>query len=130
MREDGLWHPRLIAMIAGLGHTESMVVADAGLPVPPGVEVVDLAWSRRQPPLLPVLAVILSELVVERATIADEAKDDPDFLASLDGILGDLPVVRTSHESLKSACAEARAVVRTGEDTPYSNVILHAGVPF
>ena len=35
MRETGLWHPRLAALVAGLGHTETIVVADAGLPVPP-----------------------------------------------------------------------------------------------
>jgi D-ribose pyranase len=129
MRGNGLWHPRLVQLIAALGHTDTLVVADAGLPVPPGVETVDLVWSRRQPPLLPVLRAILTELVVEQATIADEATD-PALLAELDGALDGIPIVRTGHEQLKLDCRTARAVVRTGEDTPYANVVLHAGVPF
>lgn len=129
MRADGLWHPRLVELIAELGHTDTLVVADAGLPVPPGVETIDLLWSRRQPPLLPVLDAILAELVVERVTIADEAKDAA-WLDALEGALAQTPVMRTSHELLKASCRDARAVVRTGEDTPYANVVLHAGVPF
>ena len=53
MRKTGLWHPRLAALVAGLGHTETIVVADAGLPVPPGVEVVQLAVTRGVPAFLP-----------------------------------------------------------------------------
>lgn len=129
MRENGLWHPRLAELVTAMGHTDTLVVADPGLPVPHGVETIDLVWWRDQPRIIPVLKALLGELVVERATIADQAKDEH-FLSSLDGALNGIPVVRTGHESLKSHCREARAVVRTGEATPYANVILHAGVPF
>ncbi|TDE10685.1 D-ribose pyranase [Jiangella asiatica] len=129
MRADGLWHPRLVQVIAAMGHTDILVVADAGLPVPPGVEAIDLLWSRRWPPLLPVLRGIVAELVVERAIIAEEAKD-PDLVGSIEHALTGLPIMRTSHKELKDTCRRARAVVRTGEDTPYANVVLHAGVPF
>ena len=129
MRENGLWHPRLAELVTAMGHTDILVLADAGLPVPSGVETIDLVWRRGQPPLIPVLDAVLGELVVERATIADEAKD-PVFLGSLDRTIKDIPVVRTSHAELKRRCRHARAVVRTGEDTPYANVILHAGVAF
>jgi D-ribose pyranase len=128
MRRDGLWHPRLAALVTGLRHTETLVVADPGLPVPAHVEVVDLAWARGEPPLLPVLAAIAAELVVEEALVADETAP-----AILDGVgrhLAGVPVKRTSHEDLKARCHHARAVVRTGEATPYANVILTAGVPF
>jgi D-ribose pyranase len=70
VRDTGLWHPRLAALVAGLGHTETIVVADAGLPVPPGVEVVQLAVTRGVPPFLAVLDAIAGELVVEAATVA------------------------------------------------------------
>lgn len=129
MRENGLWHPRLAELVTAMGHTDTLVLADAGLPVPNGVETIDLVWWRGQPPLIPVLEAIVGELVVERATIAEQAKD-PAFLASLDRAIKDIPVLRTSHGDLKERCRDARAVVRTGEDTPYANVILHAGVPF
>lgn len=129
MRSNGLWHPRLAAVIAGMGHTETLVVADPGLPVPKGVETIDLVWARNQPRLLPVLEVIWAELVVEEAVIAEELCDQ----ALLDGIqevTRGTALKTTSHENFKARCHGARLIVRTGEATPYANVILRAGVPF
>ncbi|MEV0721064.1 D-ribose pyranase [Asanoa sp. NPDC050611] len=127
MRENGIWHPRLAALVAGLGHTETIVVADAGLPVPPGVEVVHLAVTRDVPPFLAVLDAITDELVVEAATVATELTDK----ALLRGIRRlKVPVDAVAHEELKARSQHATAIVRTGEATPYANVILRAGVPF
>ncbi|GAA3209842.1 D-ribose pyranase [Dactylosporangium siamense] len=125
MRDSGLWHPRLAALVAGMGHTDIIVVADAGLPVPPGVEVVQLAVTRGVPAFLPVLAAIAAELVVEEATVADELTDEG-IRAGLSGF----PVRTVPHEDFKVATRKATAIVRTGEATPYANVILRAGVPF
>ncbi|MGI5169751.1 D-ribose pyranase [Spirillospora sp. CA-253888] len=129
MRADGLWHPRLLQVLAAAGHTDLVVVADPGLPVPPGVETVDLVWRRGEPPFLPVLAAVLEELVVEAATIAEEAAE-PGLLSGLARVLGPLAPDRVPHERLKEMTARARVVVRTGETTPYANVVLRAGVPF
>lgn len=129
MRDSGLWHPRLAALVAGMGHGDTIVVADAGLPVPAGVEVVQLAVARGVPAFLPVLEAVAAELVVEEATIADELTD-AGILAGLRDRLAGIPVKTTSHDNLKLACRQARAVVRTGEATPFANVILHAGVSF
>ena len=49
MRRDGIWHPRLIEVLTGLGHTDLIVIADAGLPVAEGVERIDLLWGRGEP---------------------------------------------------------------------------------
>lgn len=129
MRSDGLWHAGMVQLIVSMRHHDMVVMADAGFPVPPHVPTIDLGWKRREPRLLPVLGAIVAELVVERATIAEEARD----ALLLDGLrceLGDIPIDRTAHADLIARCAGARAVIRTGEDTPYANVILHAGVPF
>ncbi|GGZ81745.1 D-ribose pyranase [Streptomyces subrutilus] len=129
MRAEGLWHPRLLHLVASLGHGELLVVADPGLPVPAGVECVDLVWRRGDPPLGPVLACVLGELAAERATVAAEAAD-PGLLAVFARELAGLPVDRVAHAELKELTGRARAVVRTGEATPYANVVLRAGVPF
>ncbi|AUG75063.1 hypothetical protein CFP65_0079 [Kitasatospora sp. MMS16-BH015] len=131
MRSAGLWHPGLLQLVASLGHGDLLVVADAGLPVPPGVESVDLLWHAGEPRFLPVLGTLLDELVVERATLAREAAD-PALLAGLDAAFGPrgIPVDRLSHDRLKQLSTTARAVVRTGETTPYANAVLRAGVPF
>ncbi|MFI0976908.1 D-ribose pyranase [Streptomyces sp. NPDC021093] len=129
MRTDGLWHPRLLEIITSLGHGDLLVVADPGLPVPPGVEVVDLVWRRGEPAFLPVLEAVLDELVVEHATVAHEAAD-PDLLVVFDQQFAGAPLDRVPHARLKKLTRHARAVVRTGETTPYANVVLRAGVPF
>ncbi|MFI6320356.1 RbsD/FucU domain-containing protein [Nonomuraea sp. NPDC050556] len=119
MRRDGLWHPRLLQIITAMGHTDLIVVADPGLPVPSGVETVDLVWRRGEPGFHPVLDAIRRELVVEHSYVASEAP--PGFLPDAE---------RIPHEQLKQLTGQARAVVRTGEATPYANVVLRAGVPF
>ena len=129
MRALGLWHPRLLEVLAPAGHGELVVVADAGLPVPPDVETVDLVWYAEQPPFLPVVRAVLEECVVEHATVAAELTD-PEVRSGLAETLDAIPVDDVSHEQLKALTAKARVVVRTGAVTPYSNVVLRCGVPF
>lgn len=129
MRKDGLWHPRLAALITGLGHTDTLVIADPGLPVPRGVETIDLVWAWQQPRFLPVLQAVLGELIVEAAMVANELVE-PELLAGIEERLAGIPLTRIPHEQLKESVRLARAVVRTGEVTPYSNVVLTAGVVF
>lgn len=129
MRQAGLWHPRLAALVTGMGHGDLLVIADPGLPVPAGVESIDLVFARGEPGFLTVLRAVLADLVVERATLAEQLSD-PALLAGIRAQLGRLPVHLVTHEQLKAGTAAARAVVRTGEATPYANIILQAGVPF
>jgi D-ribose pyranase len=132
MRPDGLWHPRLLHLTAALGHGDLLVVADAGLPVPPGVESVDLVWRAGEPGFLPVLDAVLGALVTEHAVTAAEAAD-PDLLAGLDKVLtrhGVSSRQAVPHTEFRALTRTARAIVRTGEATAYANVLLRAGVPF
>ncbi|MEH0935394.1 D-ribose pyranase [Micromonospora psammae] len=129
MRADGLWHPRLTALITAAGHGDRIVVADAGLPVPAGVETVDLLWRRGEPGFLPVLTAVLAECVVEAAVAATELTDRP-IRQGLTDALGPVPLELVPHTELKRRTAGALVIVRTGEATPYANVILHCGVPF
>jgi D-ribose pyranase len=129
MRRSGLWHPRLTSLIAAMGHGELLVIADPGLPVPGGVEVVDLVLTRGEPGFMTVLRPVLAELVVEQATLASELADSK-LIEDVTSQLGDVPLAWVTHDELKNITARARAVVRTGEDTPYANIVLRAGVPF
>ena len=129
MRSGTIWHPRLVAIITALGHTETIVLADAGLAAPAGIEVVELLWTRGQPPLLPVLSAVLAEMDVEHATIAEETRD-PQLLVGMQEALDGRRTVAVPHDRLKQLSHSARAIVRTGECTPYANMILHAGVTF
>jgi D-ribose pyranase len=131
MKKNGILNRRLAGVVAGLGHTDLLVVADAGLPVPPGVPCVDLAVACGVPPLRDVLRALAAELAVEALTVADELLARGDALPEeLEALFPGAPLARLPHDAFKRLTAGARAVVRTGECTPYHNVVLTAGVAF
>ncbi len=108
-----------------------LVIGDAGLPIPAGPQRIDLAVSAGVPPFLDVVRAVLGEMAVQGAVVAAEmASVSPAMHAALRDILGDIPVEVVPHEVFKARTREARAIVRTGEFTPYANVILIAGVVF
>ena len=131
MKRDGIIHADLAARLAGLRHTDLLVVADSGLPVPDGVPVVDLAVVYGLPPFGPVLRAVLDEIVVEGATAATQVVEaNPACHALLRDALPGTDLDLVPHEEFKRLVAGARCVVRTGEATPYANVLLRCGVPF
>jgi D-ribose pyranase len=75
-----------------------------------------------------VLDAVLSELRVERYTMAKESS--PEIVDALRMRLRQAKESSVAHEELKQLSADAKAVVRTGEFRPYANVILYSGVEF
>jgi D-ribose pyranase len=131
MKRTPLLHAELSEVIARLGHGDLLVIGDAGLPIPDGPRRIDLAVSANVPRFQDVLAAVLAEMQVESALIADElASANPSVHSELLRQLGATPVATLSHEHFRAATREARAIVRTGECSPYANVILRAGVVF
>jgi D-ribose pyranase len=131
MKKTGLLNQPLSNVIAGMGHMDTLVIADAGLPIPKTATRIDLAVCKGVPSFLEVLRTVLGELQVQQAIIAEEiVLVSPAMHQSLLQLLGDIPITTVPHEHFKQQTAEAHAVVRTGEFTPYANVILVAGVIF
>jgi D-ribose pyranase len=131
MKKTLLLHAELSHLIATLGHGDLVVIADAGLPVPPGTRCIDLALTRGVPSFEQVLDAVLSEMQVERADYAVEmSTHSPQCEAVLYSRLGGTGLRSIPHDDLKQRSGTARAIVRTGEYTPYANVILYAGVVF
>ena len=128
MKRGGIINAPLAGALAALGHTDLVVVCDAGLPIPSGPEVIDLAFRFGVPPFETVLSGLLEELVIEGATAAEEVEETPGVQELLRSRFPGLELV--PHERLKQMASGAKLVVRTGEATPYSNVILRCGVPF
>lgn len=131
MKRQGILNPMLASVVASLGHGDLLGVADAGLPIAPQVQRIDLALVRGVPSWSEVLEAIASELVVEGYVLAEEARTAcPDFVAALVRIFADAEVTWVSHAELKTRAADARAMVRSGSVTPYTNVLLRSGVDF
>ena len=132
-KNQGILNGQLSRIVSETGHTDTLVVTDAGLPIPAGVERVDLAYFPSEPPFLKVLDAVLAELVIEGATLAEELREaSPAMLAQILERLETAGVVPefVPHTEFKAQTSGARAAVRSGEFTPYANVILHAGVAY
>jgi D-ribose pyranase len=131
MKKTTLLQSDLSYVIATLGHLDTLVIADAGLPIPAETVRIDLALTQGVPGAVQTLKVVLNEMKVELMILAEEVKDrNPQFLTEVQGLLPDVPVEFVSHTEFKTRTASARAVVRTGEFAPYANVILVSGVVF
>jgi D-ribose pyranase len=131
MKKIGILNQPVSAVVAGLGHMDTLVIADAGLPIPPGPQRIDLALKPGLPTFLDTLDVVLTEMQVEKAIIAAELPPaSPALYAELVKRLGALPIETVPHTEFKEQTRAACAVIRTGEFSPYANVILSAGVVF
>jgi D-ribose pyranase len=131
LKKTGILNAEIATVVARLGHMDTITVGDAGLPIPVGPQRIDLVVKPGLPTFLDVVDVILSEMVVESVIIAAEMERvSPDLYRQLLDHLGDVTVESVSHETFKALTQSSRAVVRTGEFTPYANVILVAGVAF
>ncbi|WP_028534777.1 D-ribose pyranase [Paludibacterium yongneupense] len=131
MKKTQLLNSALSELIATMGHGDMLVIGDAGLPVPPGTLRIDLAVSRGVPSFASVLDAVLSELQVETALLAGELSEvNAGLFAEMADKVAPARVETVTHEAFKALSAKARAVVRTGEFTPYCNIILRAGVVF
>jgi len=134
MKKTPLLNVALSRLIASLGHGDKVVIGDAGLPVPPQVELIDLALTHGIPDFVSTLKVVLSEMQVESHVLAEEIFDkQPSALTTLETLhaqnaLGTRELV--NHEQFKALSRQARAIIRTGECSPYCNIVLIAGVTF
>ena len=132
MKKIGILHNELAQEIAKSGHLDKFVIGDAGLPVPKGVKCIDLVLVEGQPSFIVTLKAILNELKVESAIIDTEmAEISPHIKKKLDDVINnEFPVEAIPHEQLQELVKDAKVVIRTGEFTPYCNIILTAGVLF
>ncbi|WP_113930608.1 D-ribose pyranase [Bacillus sp. P14.5] len=129
MMKNAPLNSEIAKVLADLGHTDTIVIADCGLPVPDGVRKIDLAVKLGTPGFKEVMEVVEHCMEVERVTVAAEmATHNTELLQGITGTYGDIHTI--SHEAFKTLTKEAKAVIRTGEATPYANIILHAGVIF
>ncbi|MBP7689579.1 MAG: D-ribose pyranase [Thermoflexales bacterium] len=131
MKKTPLLNVELSEVIAGLGHGDMLVIGDAGLPIPLDVRRIDLALTRGVPGFIDTLRTVLAEMQVQSVIVAEETgQKSPHILAAIKQLLPTTPIEVVSHELLKADTEGAVAVVRTGEFTPYANIILISGVVF
>jgi D-ribose pyranase len=139
MKKGRLLNAELSHVIARLGHTDTLTIADAGLPIPAGPQRIDLALTPGTPDFMQVVNAVALEMQVESALIAEEIKQhNPQLHSALVAVLEALQqhqgniitISYTSHDQFKQQTQRSQAVIRSGECSPFANVILSAGVTF
>ncbi|KLA32549.1 MULTISPECIES: D-ribose pyranase [Bacillus] len=131
MKKHGVLNSEIASVLASLGHTDTIVIADCGLPIPDGVKRIDLAVEIGKPSFLDVLQVVADDMAIEKVTLAEEVvNNNAEVNKEIELKLIEPAFEYVSHEQFKEHTKKAKAIIRTGEATPYANVILHAGVIF
>lgn len=132
MKKNVLINQQISNVIAGMGHLDMLVISDAGLPIPLTTERVDIALTKGMPGLLSVLEAVLTELEVEKIIVAQELKmTNPLFYDKIVLFFDEkVEIVEVPHKALKELSKNAKSIIRTGEFTPFANIVLVSGVVF
>ena len=131
MKKAKLINSEISYTISKMGHTDSLTIGDCGLPIPSEVNRIDLALKYGVPTFLETLDTVLEELCVEEIVIASEIKEKNETIhEEILKRFKNVKITYVSHEEFKNQTKESKAVVRTGECSPYANIILKSGVVF
>lgn len=131
MKKTGVMNSNISRVIADMGHMDWLGIGDAGTPVPKDTEKIDLSVRAGLPSFIDVLKEVLVELEVQKVYIAEEIKtENPKQLEEIKKVLPGVEIEFIPHAELKKDLSSSKAFIRTGEETPFSNVILESGVIF
>lgn len=132
MRKGTILNPSINQLLTETGHTDTIVITDAGLPIPLNLpHRIDLALRQGKPEFLDVLDTVLSDLIVEKIILAEEVKVvSPEMNDEILKRFPSIEVEYVAHTQFKDQTKHARGAIRSGEFTPYANVILVAGVAY
>ena len=131
MKKSYLLNSEISYVIAKMGHSDGLALGDCGLPVPEGTKRIDLAISKNLPGFIDTLKAVLSELEIQEVIVAEETKQiSPEIFKEIKELIGSTKISFVSHEDLKKGLTNCKAVIRTGEQTPFANIILKSGVVF
>ena len=133
MKKQGILNSDISRVLSYMGHTDTLCIGDCGLPIPDEVERIDLALCFGEPTFMRTLEIVAGDMKVEKIVLAEEIKEkNPDVLSKIQAFFAgqDVEVEFVSHTELKAKTHDCKAVIRTGETTPYANIILQSGCIF
>lgn len=130
MKRTGILNADLSRVIATLGHTDILLVCDAGFPIPRDATRIDLAIAEDLPRLETILELLSKEIIVEEIRYAEDVKTNNAPLAdTVERLFPNAPVQTVPHvDMLESIGRRAKAIVRTGGFNPWGNIALVCGV--
>lgn len=133
MKKHGTLNSEISCVLSRMGHTDTLCVGDCGLPIPDGVKRIDLSLTFGVPSFIDVLKTVLEDMKVEKIVLAEEIiENNPKVLAEIKELFHNSGVKMEliPHASLKHETRNCKAIIRTGETTPFANIILQSGCIF
>lgn len=131
MKKNGILNSEIAKVLTDLGHTDQITIGDAGLPVPNGVKKIDLALALGEPTFIRTLEEVLKDMAIEKVILAKEIQtDNPNQEEAVLRLIGDVEIEYVSHSEFKKETGQSKAIIRTGEDSSFSNIILQSKVIF
>lgn len=133
MKRQGILNSDISRVLSYMGHTDCIAIGDCGLPIPDEVERIDLALTFGVPTFMDTLKVVKQDMKIEKIVLAEEIKTaNPKVLSEIEELFKgeDIEVEYVTHVELKKQTKDCKAVIRTGETTPYANIILQSGCIF
>lgn len=135
MKRNGILNADISRVLSYMGHTDTLAVGDCGLPIPEETERIDLALKLGVPSFMEVLEEVAKEMKIEKVVLAEEIREkNPKIHEEILGLVNKMDtacsVEYVSHTELKEQTKTCKAVIRTGETTPYANIILQSACLF
>jgi D-ribose pyranase len=131
LKKAGIINAPLLFGLAELGHRDVAIVTDAGFPIPSQLRRIDVALIPGVPSMMQTLEAVVAEADIEEAIVSREMADaNPRMLQGMRELLmrtEGIELRLIPHEDFKKASQYAKFALRTGEVTPYSNIMLIAG---
>ena len=129
MRETGILNQEISDVFSMMGHMDELIIADAGFPIPLGIRTVDISLAKNKPTVMELLEELKKHFSVEKLIMANETRDvSPTRFNDITDLFGkDMPLETMPHTDFKQRSRTVKAVIRTGDFTAYSNVLLVSG---
>jgi D-ribose pyranase len=128
MLQSGILNPHVLDLVARIRHTNTLVIADWAFPFWREIETVDISLTHGIPTVLDVLDLLTPVFKIGRIWQAEEfvACNTPETVARFVKSFGDIPLTREAHVDFKKRVPHAIGLIRTGDPTPYGNVIIES----
>ncbi len=137
MKKNGILNSDISRVLSYMGHTDQICIGDCGLPVPDEVERIDLAVKFGMPHFIDVLKEVGNDMKIEKVILAEEIKEqNPKMHEEVLNFLKKsetgfkIEIEYVPHAQFKELSNNSKAIIRTGETTPYANIILQSGCIF
>ena len=128
MLKSGIINPHVLELVARIRHTNTLVISDWAFPFWPEIETVDISLTHNIPTVLDVLDLLTPIFKIGRIWQAEEfvAVNPPDVVGRYAESFGEIPLTREAHVDFKQRVPHAIGLIRTGDATPYGNIILES----